>query len=130
MNWTIKLNKTAQFINTTAQGEFTLRDCRAMRKDLLSRHYWRPGMNILIDFRRASFTNMKLDILRAAAESHKLCNPRIGNGKIALLMRSPHDFGLARQYEMVSEGKILSQIYVFLDEHRAHEWLTSISIFV
>ena len=37
-------------------------------------------------------------------------------------------FGLARQYEMITEGKVLSHVHVFQDENAALEWLNSSSM--
>jgi len=125
--WTIELIKPAHFVKVTAQGDFTLADCRAMKEDILARDYWQPSMNVLIDYRGTSFTNLNLDVLREVGAFHQTVNEQLGSGRMALLMRSPHDFGLARQYEMITEGKVLSHIRVFLDENKALEWLTETS---
>lgn len=123
LNWTIELIEPAHFVKVTAEGNFTLEDCLGMKEDFLSRDYWEPGMNVLIDYRQTAFVNIKLDALRAAGIFHEENNEQIGNGKMAFLMKSPHDFGLARQYEMITEGEVLSHVHVFLKEENALKWL-------
>ncbi len=128
MIWTIELNETASFVKVIAQGDFTIENCFEIKQDFISRDFWYPGMNILIDYRQTTFTNLSLDHLRQIGEFHKTVNEQIGNGRMAFLMKSPRDFGFARQYEMISDGKVLSEVCVFLDENKALEWLTETSI--
>jgi hypothetical protein len=130
LNWTIELNEPAHFVNVTAQGDFTLEDYFELKKDFISQDYWHPGMNVQIDYRQTIFTNLNLNILRKMGDFHKSKNEQIGNGRMVLLMKSPRDFGLARQYEMVTDGKVLSKVRVFLDENEALEWLTATSAIV
>jgi hypothetical protein len=96
-----------------------------MKDDFLSREFWKPGMNVLIDYRETIFSNLTLDVLRLIGANHEAKNELIGNGRMAFVMKSPRDFGFARQYEMITEGKVLSQVCVFLDVDKAIAWLTS-----
>lgn len=125
MVWNITLIEPAHYIKVTTLGDFAIEDCIKMKEDFLSREYWEPGMNILLDYREAVFFNMSLDSIRLIGDFHESKNDQIGGGRMALLMRSPRDFGFARQYEMVTEGRVLSQIFVFLDEDKALEWITA-----
>lgn len=125
MNWTTTLIEPAHYVRVATQGSFAVEDCFRMKEDFLSREYWKPGMNVLIDYRETSFSNITLDVLRLVGAYHESKNELIGSGRMAFLMRSPRDFGFARQYEMITEGKVSSLVCVFLDEDKALAWLTS-----
>lgn len=125
LNWTIDLIEPIYFVRVSAQGDFAVEDCFKMKEDFLLQDYWKPGMNILIDYRKTVFSNINLDILRKIGGFHESKNKQIGNGRMAFLMKSPRDFGFARQYEMITEGRVLSNVRVFLDEDECLQWLTS-----
>jgi len=123
LNWTISLIEPAHYVRVSTQGDFAMEDCIRMKKEYLALDYWKPGMNILIDYRQATFSNLTLDILRMIGEFHESKNEEIGGGRMAFLMGTPRDFGFARQYEMITEGKVLSEVCVFLEEEKALRWL-------
>ncbi|MBS1797776.1 MAG: hypothetical protein JSS81_28400 [Acidobacteria bacterium] len=125
MNWNVTYIENENYVKVTAEGAFTLEGCIGMKEDFLARDFWRPGMNILIDYRLTTFSNLKLDVLRAASAFHEKVGKQIGNGRMAFLMKSLHDFGLARQYQIITEDLVPSQLYVFLDEDKAVQWLTN-----
>lgn len=82
-------------------------------------------MNVLIDYREVIFSGLTLDDLRELGKFHESQNEEIGNGRMVLLMKSPRDFGYARQYEMLNESRVSSKMRVFLEEDKAIEWLSS-----
>ena len=125
MNWTVELIESLNFVKITIWGDFNVEDSLKIIKDFISRDFWEPGMKTMFDCRRIIFYNLALGVLREIGEFYALQNERIGDGKMALLMGSPRDFGIARQFEMLTEGKILSQVHVFLNETEAVSWLTA-----
>ena len=125
MDWKVEYEPSANFVRATCVGDFTVEDCIGVKKDFLSREFWRPGMNILIDYRETRFNNLGLDDLRRAGDFHIFKSEEIGPGKLAFLMNSVRDYGLARQYELITEEKVNSKMMVFSDEREALEWLQS-----
>ena len=130
MNWTIEVNNACHFVRVTAQGDFTVIECVGIKEDVISLDCWHPEMNVLIDYREVSFNNLNINALRTIGTFHQSKNEQFGTGKMALLMKSPRDFGFARQYEMITEDKVSSQVHVFLDENRALAWLDASSVAV
>lgn len=129
MNWSFSSIEGQNHLKVSIQGDFTLEDCVKIKEDFLSKDFWKPGLNILYDYRQTNFdNNLTLDDLRDLGIFHESKNELIGSGRMAFLMKSPRDFGLARQYEMITEGKVLSEIRVFLNEEKAIEWVTYGSI--
>lgn len=123
MDWKIEHEPSLDFVWVVCEGDFSAEDCGEAKKDFTTRGFWRPGMNVLFDFRATKFNNLNPGELRRAADFHSCLNEEIGNGKMALLMNSVRDFGLARQYELIAEPNVFSQIKVFGDETEAVRWL-------
>lgn len=129
MIWAITFIEPENYIRVSTQGDFTLEDCKKIKEDFIAREFWSPGKNILYDYRETNFDSpLTLNALRKLGEFHESKNAEIGDGRMAFLMKSPRDFGLARQYEMLTEGRVLSKICVFMHEDKALEWLTSETI--
>jgi len=126
LKWSFSSIEGQNFVRVSSQGDFSIEDCVKIKEELLTKDFWKAGLNILYDYRRTTFeSSLTLDALRELGNFHESKNELIGDGRMAFLMKSPRDFGLARQYEMVTEGRVLSQIRVFLNEDKAIEWLTS-----
>lgn len=123
MHWSIDYDQTSGFIRVTCEGDFTVDDCISLKKDYLARDFWRPGMDILIDYRKTKFNNVGLESIRRIGDFHISQKDLIGGGKQALLMRTARDFGLARQYELITEADVPTKIMVFQDESEALGWL-------
>lgn len=96
-----------------------------IKNDFLAQPFWVPGNHVLYDYRETDFNNINLEQLRQMAAFHEANSVGIGGGRMAFLMGSPRDFGFARQYEMITEGKVLSEVRVFQEETQALEWLAS-----
>jgi len=62
--------------------------------------------------------------MRKASFNHEDNDEWIGNSKIAFLMNSVGDFGLGRQYEILTDGRVSARIHVFVDEETATRWLS------
>jgi hypothetical protein len=123
MTWEIEYVKSRNFVKVVTGGVFNLNDYIEMAEDILSREFWRPGLDVLFDYRKADFSKTTFEVVMAASRNHQKNDERIGGGKSAILMKSRSDYGLGRQFEMVSEGKVSSNLYIFLDEREALEWL-------
>jgi hypothetical protein len=123
MEWTVEHRQTQDFVIVLTRGAFTLHDHRRMIEDVVSRDFWRPGMAVLFDHRALDFGETGFAAMRQASENHVANDERIGSGKAAVLMRSPADYGLGRQFEMLTDGRVGATVQIFLDEAQALRWL-------
>ena len=123
MQWTITYDREAELVKVACEGQFSAADCISFKREMMSRDFWHPGMKVLIDYRLATFHNLKLEDLERAAAFHIEQNAEIGYGKMAFLMNTLTHYGLARQYELLTEHAVGSEVMVFQDAPRAMQWL-------
>lgn len=123
MDWELELNQDKTTFNIKAAGTFVTDDCIAIKLGFLAHPEWRPGINLFYDYRDTDFSTITLEALRGIVAFHESNSELIGDGRMAFLMGTPRDFGFARQYEMVSEGRVQSRVRVFLDEEKARNWI-------
>lgn len=123
MEWTVEHGPGREFVTVVTGGEFTLRDHRAMIEDVVTRDFWRPGTAVLFDHRGLDFGGTGFAGMREAADNHAANDARIGDGKAAVLMRTPADYGRGRQFEMLTEGRAGARVQIFLEETEALRWL-------
>ena len=125
MNWTIEYLEKLKFVKIVTEGDFTLSDHLAMIEDIISRKFWKPGMNTLFDHRKLDFNETTIALMKEASENHKRYEARIGDGKAAILMKSLEDYLRGRQFELLTSYQVSAKLNVFMDEDKALEWLTS-----
>ena len=123
MHWTVEDQQGQGYVVVATGGEFALRDHVRMIEDIVSRDFWRPGTSVLFDHRALDFGASGLAAMRPAAENHVASDARIGNGRAAVLMNTPADYGRGRQFEMLTDGRVDATVQIFLDETEALRWL-------
>lgn len=123
MDWTITLVAEPRHVRIVTVGEFTVSDHLRMIDAVLGQPYWTPGTATLFDHRGLSMAGATFSVMEEAGRNHLRHDARIGAGKTAVVMATPADFGSARQFEMIVEGKTATRLRVFLDCPAALEWL-------
>ncbi len=123
MDWSIEFVENKHYVKATLTGNFNPGDHLRMIEDILSRKYWKSGMNVLLDSRQVSYLNASIDDMREAGNNMKRFDEQIGTGKAAILMGTAVSFGKGRQFEILADEKSSANIRVFLDENQAIEWL-------
>ena len=123
MNWIVEFIEDKDYVRVVMEGEFNADDHLRMVEDVLAQKYWKPGMNILLDSRKVDYRNADLAVMRQAADNIIKFDKEIGLGKAANLMGSIPNFGKGRQFELLTDEKILSNVAVFLDENQCLRWL-------
>ncbi|MBE7462016.1 MAG: hypothetical protein HS116_00865 [Planctomycetes bacterium] len=124
MEWSITYSPELPFVRIVTRGSFNPEDQRRMNEAILTSPFWQPGMHTLFDHRNLDFGGTGYAGMIQARGNHIRHNERIGDGKAALLMGTMDAFGVARQFEMLSEGQVLARLRVFKDEAEALAWLT------
>ncbi len=123
MNWSVEYIQDKNYIRITAEGYFTAEDQLQMMEDIITRSYWRAGMNILCDFRKLEFDADSLVAIREVSVNRQKKEAQIGDGKSALLMKSLADYARGRQYQLLTEPKVSARLQVFTNEEEALKWL-------
>lgn len=123
MYWTVEYMKDHRFVRVVARGVYNIDDHMRILKDVVTRDFWTPGMNLLIDDSELDFSRTSLEQLREAGLKRIEFDALIGNGKTAVLVNSLINFGRARQFELITTGKISTKMEIFKDEDEAVRWL-------
>lgn len=94
-----------------------------MPEDVAARNFRTPSTNLLIDDRRLDFQATSLEELREAGKRRAEMDALIGGGKTTVLVSSTINFVQARQYELITSGKVSTKMDIFQDEDEALGWL-------
>jgi hypothetical protein len=124
MEWTIERVPGEAYLVVRTRGEFSIQDHLRMTEDILAQPFWVPGTDVLFDHREVEFGDIGFAEMTAARSAHAAHDAEIGSGKSAMLMGSQRDFGLGRQFELLTEEFVAAKLRVFLDEAEARVWLT------
>ncbi|MCW8131917.1 MAG: hypothetical protein KIS92_16345 [Planctomycetota bacterium] len=123
MTWTVELAPGGRAVIVCTQGHFNLTDYVRMVNDILSRDYWKPGMDAYFDHRKASFEGTDFMTIMSAGEQMRSHDKEIGDGRAAILMKHMGDYGLGRMFQNVTDDKISAKLKIFTDEKEARAWL-------
>ena len=123
MDWKIDYNEAADYVKVTCTGVFSISGHNRCAAKLFSSPFWKPGMRLIFDNRTFDFGKINLTELRSVSLYFENMKDQLGDGKVALLMKSPHDFGIGRQFEMISDDRLQCEICVFYEEQKALDWL-------
>src|SRR5689334_5507182 len=110
MDWIAEYKNDKPFATVVTAGEFDLVDHARMIEDIVSRDFWRPGLDVLFDHRNLNFGFTTTETMKRASANHEKNDDRIGDGKAAILMKSLVDFGRGRQFEMIASDKVSAKL--------------------
>ena len=125
MHWTFEYNEGANLVRVDVGGSFSLEEHAKKMEELESQSYWKPGINVLFDCREMDMSDMKPDDVSGLADNFVADDRLLGCNKIAVLMKSIIDFGIGRQFEMLTDERMCADIRVFMREKQALLWLES-----
>ena len=126
MNCTIEHIAADNYVKIVVEGVFSIEEHAECVNELFSSPFWKPGMNLLCDYQNFNFGSVIFEKVRAASENYQRAPEKLGKGKMALVVKTKLGFGIGRQFELISEGKIPREIYVFMDEKEAIDWLLNL----
>ena len=129
MEWNIEYIESGNYIKITPEGVFSITDHPKIFQKLLSAPFWKPGMNLFFDNRNFDFSQMNRDKLRMGSSYYQKVSEHLGNGKVALLMKTTLSYGFGRQFQLLLEDKVQTEIRVFTNEKEATDWLAGAPAF-
>jgi hypothetical protein len=123
MSWTVEYVADRHFVRVVVKGIYNIDDHQRMLEDVASREFFKPGMNLLIDDTSLDFRQTNLEQLRTAGSKRIELDALIGSGKTAVLVSSVTDLARARQFQLMTSGKISGKMDIFKNEDKALRWL-------
>jgi len=123
MHWSIEYLEPHDYVHVAIRGPFTSGDFDRMNKDILSHKAWRPGLNILFDDTEMDTDNIYTSDIEFIAELIAAMRSDYGHSKMAIVVSSDVQYGLARQLQSMTEAQTGTQIRVFINEEEAASWL-------
>ena len=125
MKWTIQNVDEQNFIKVSLEGNFSVKKLPQALAELFSCKGWQPGKPILFDNTNLDLVGIDLDEVRDGSQIYFENAGNYGDSKVAILAGSLADFARGRQFELLTENKVKSNIRIFLKEAEALDWLLS-----
>jgi hypothetical protein len=122
MQWEIGFSEDGELFTVRAWGPAELAGFKAYYEAAVADPRWKPGIACLLDFSALLLAALQTDGLRSLVDYHQSTKATLGSARIALVVSRAPDFGVARMWEMLSEGLGLTQ-HVFYDVGEARAWL-------
>lgn len=123
MEYTLKVSKDGSFFSITTQGDGDVEGIISFLKAIISHPQWSPGNLILLDHRALKIDTITASGIEGVSAYFKSISDKLGNGKIALVMKRDIDFGIARAWENITEYDVDIKLNVFRELEKAISWL-------
>jgi hypothetical protein len=123
VEYQIDFDERIGLVTVRASGPATLEGCLAYAREILSLPRWRPGTNILDDFRELDLGNLTPAEIRSIADFHVTEAERIGRGQAAIVTEGAVAFGMARMWQAFAQQGLSMETRVFSSIDCARDWL-------
>lgn len=123
MGYEISSEYLPHFFHLKSLGEISPHGVMLIMDKLVSSPQWKPGSNLLIDYRngiRDHFTYNDISMIAEIICSHK---EKLGDGKCAFLVDNPQERWITRIYKFLCSGKVYNEINIFETFDKAVSWL-------
>jgi hypothetical protein len=122
MDW--KLNfRDDEILEMKTSGIFSFVDLTKMIEQVIENPKWKPGMNIIADFREIDVKGMNVREVYEAKNLHVQYNDLAGEGKIATILSSNLAYGFSRVYQSITSEYVKSKIMTFRDYDNGLDWI-------
>jgi hypothetical protein len=125
MKWNIQFDDSEGFIRAYQSGEFSVTDEALFLHEVFRSPEWKFGLPLMIDFCHLNIDNMRFAQVAASSGLMVQMADQVGPGKLALLCDDEEQFGLGRQFQMLTEFNLGREIRVYRDENEAIRFLTT-----
>ena len=125
MKHTITVNSKHNQFHVKTQGNGHVDGFITFFKDLINHPQWRSGSSILMDHRDLHIDGIPMTGIEVISQFFKGIGPKLGDGKLAMVMKREIDFGLARAWEILTADDVDIKIEVFRSFSEASQWLES-----
>lgn len=123
MRFEISFIEQGSYLLVEISGGANMDLLKAMVSDVLQHPRWHPAIPTLVDFRGFSAKGLSSDDVYELSDLCKTLGEHLGTGGCALVMSEELDFGLARMWQMMTEGHVEMPIEIFKDIDEARAWV-------
>ena len=123
MKHSLKVTENCRIFTVITEGDGDVEGIIAFLKDIIDHPQWVRGNYILLDHRALKINSITVSGREAVSEYFKSISYRLGNGKIALVMKRDVDYGIARAWEIITQDDVDIEVNVFLEYEKALDWL-------
>ncbi len=120
---TYEIVEDSGVIIASADGQFSGAIWLEARKRMFEDPAFRPGLNVLLDLRRASFEEAKTEDIPKGAQKFDDLASRIGHIRFAVVAGSDLAFGVSRAWGAWLSRAGYVEVNVFREMAPAQEWL-------
>ncbi len=124
MKHTIQISQDQSLFTVITEGDGDAQGIISFLKDIISHPEWQAGKHILLDHRKLQIDQIQLAGIEKVSDYFKTIGPKLGDGKIALVMNRHIDFGIARSWENITRHDVVIRIKVFREMDQALAWLS------
>jgi hypothetical protein len=122
MQWEITFSGEPVVLTIRAWGSARLEGFKGYFLEALAHPSFRPNLPVLLDFRQLNAAALSANDLKELVAFQSQARSGVQNSPIAVLVERPVDFGVARMWEVISEG-LFKYKHVFYDADAANAWL-------
>lgn len=123
MPYAYQISETDKVVFAVFEGTVTTEEFWSYRSELANDPAWKPGFDQLVDVRKISDEVVTVEETRSlAGGASEAIHPRLGDGKLAIVVATDLHYGIARMYE-VQSGDSPRPVQTFRDIAPALEWL-------
>jgi len=123
MEWRIELQGDGKLIRVTTSGPFRLRQQQQMFEELGAHPGFAPRLPVLFDNRRLDLTGTDVHVMRQSVEVVQEFMRTQHVERLAGLVDNGVNFGVGRQFEILTEIAGGHGFRLFKDEALAVRWL-------
>lgn len=113
------------FFEVVTHGDAEVMKFREFLDETFSRESWRPGMPVLHNHSDLNSGPLRVDDVSLIADFCADSRQEFGHSKVAVVLRRDLEFGLARMWAALVEGRWDATANVFRLRDEAVLWLTS-----
>lgn len=122
MDWKL-IFREDEILEMKPSGVFSFADLTKMIEKVVVDPKWKPGMNVIADFRDVDVKGVNVKEIYEAKNLHVLYNDIAGEGKIATILSSNLAYGFTRVYQAISSTHVKSKIMPFMDYENGIDWI-------
>lgn len=122
MDWQLNF-RDDEILEMKTSGIFSFDDLTKMIEQIIVDPKWKPGMNVLADFREVDVKGVNVNELYKAKNLHIHYNELAGEGKIATILSSNLAYGFSRVYQAISSSYVKSRVMTFRDYDSGIDWI-------